>query len=105
MRVKAPGFVSSLVDRTSLTWETTVNKGLHVGLNVRGVDVDTPTFNDRGVAVDVEGMLPAPCLVLLDLGDVLLLEGEHGMMRAFTSGVDKAPGFSMMSAAGATRPS
>ena len=67
-----------------------------------GVNLDTPMFKDGGVVMDVEGTPPAPSLALLDLGEVLLLEGEHGMMRAFTSGVDVVLGFSTMSAAGAT---
>jgi seryl-tRNA(Sec) selenium transferase len=102
--VKVPGLEYSLVDKTSLDKEPNVNKGLRVGLSVRGVEVDTPTFNN-GVVMDVEGIAHASCLVLLDLGDVLRLDGEHGMMRAFTSGVDVVPDFSTMSAAGATRPS
>ena len=102
--VKAPGFGCTSSRGISLDEEANVNKGLRVDLKVTGVDGETPTFNDEGMVMGVEEMPPAPSLVLLDLGEILCLEGEHGMMRAFTSGV-VVPGFNTMSAAGATRPS
>ena len=101
---RAPGFERSL-DESSLGDEASVSKGRRVGFSVMGVEVDAPADNKGGVIVHVEGTTLAPCLVLLCLGGVLRLEGDGGMMRAFTSGVDASSGFNTMSATSAARPS
>ena len=104
LRTRAPSFERSL-DESSLGGEANVSKGHRVGFSVMGDEVDAPADNKGGVIVHVEGTTFAPCLALLCFGGVLRLEGDNGLTRAFTSGVDASLGFNTMSAAGAARPS
>src|SRR5579859_3500503 len=103
-RTRAPSFECSL-DESSLDGEANFSKGRRVGLSVMGVEVDAPADNKGGVVVHVDGTVPAPGLALLCFGGVLRLEGDNGLTRALTSGVDASLGFNTMSAAGAARPS
>ena len=99
-RTRAPSFERPFGE-SSLDGEANLSKGRRVGLSVMGVEVDTPADNKGGVVVHVDGTIPAPGLALLCLGGVLRLEGDNGLTRAFTSGVDASLGFNTMSAAGA----
>src|SRR5579859_3302220 len=103
-RIRTPSFERSLGE-SSLDGEANFSKGRRVGFSVMGDEVEAPADNKGGVVVHVHGTTPAPGLALLCFGGVLRLEGDNGLTRAFTSGVEASLGFNTMSAAGAARPS